>query len=175
MQTAPEVTPQEVSYHLSEREFLAGCAALWAYRAVGRAGNFAAAAIVASGGALLLGAGVPGLWGPALIFCGALFIALDLWRTHLWRGHYRRSRGLRGQIILRLTAEGVRVWDQAGERVLRWQQFQAFAQTEVFLFLILSPRQFLIVPVGAFADQASLASFADVLSRRVRRLPRRIL
>jgi hypothetical protein len=149
------------------------CHALWAYRAMGRFGNYVTAAVVAFCGAFLLWQGVPGPWA-YLLFAGvAVFVALDLIRDRLWRRYFRGLEKYRGPLTATVDDNGVGVDSAEGVHVHPWSVFRSFVSTDAFIFLIIDQRQFSVIPKDAFESPAQATTFEGIVADHLKRMPRR--
>jgi len=164
-----------VTYHLDEAAFMRGCNALWAYRAIGRFGNYLVAVMVGLIAVFLLWQGVPGPWAYILLGCAGLFLLLDAARDRLWRRHYRGLEKYRGPITATVSDAGVGVDGPEGVHLVPWQQFRSFLSTGDFLFLIIDQRRFSIIPRSAFETPAEASRFEDMVANHLPRLPKKLL
>ncbi len=151
------------------------CGELWAYRALGRAGNYGLAGVVMLCAGFLFWQGVPGPFALLLVAGALVFVAMDLLRDRLWRRHFRALRKYKAPITATVATAGVGVSSLEGDHQQPWKLFLGFARTESFLFLLVDQRQFSVIPLDAFEASEAAAAFETVLSRHLRRLPRRFL
>ncbi len=151
------------------------CGELWAYRALGRAGNYGLAAAVILCAGFLFWQGVPGPFAPLLVAGALVFVVMDLLRDRMWRRHFRAMRKYEGPITATVAAAGVGVSSLEGNHHQPWNRFQSFARTDSFLFLLVDQRQFSVIPLDAFASREETAAFESILSSHLHRLPRRFL
>jgi hypothetical protein len=151
------------------------CGELWAYRAMGRLGNYGVAGVVILCAGFLFWQRVPGPFAPLLAIGVLVFVAMDLLRGRLWRRHFRSLRKYEGPITATVAAPGVGVSSLEGDHHLPWNRFLGFARTDSFLFLLVDQRQFSVIPLDAFASIERAAAFESILSSHLRRLPRRFL
>lgn len=162
-----------VTYAVDEATFMRSCHALWAYRAIGRWGNFAIAGAIIACAILLIWKGVPGPVAPLLVAGGLVIVAMDLLRDWLWRRQFRRAIALQGVQSVKITAQGVASRPDDDAIFRPWRSFQCFARTDEFLFIIIDQRHFLSIPLAAFSDAQAAAGCEAMLVAHLRRLPRR--
>lgn len=151
------------------------CHALWAYRGVGRIGNYVVAVFVMLCGGFLIWQGVPGPWAWLLFLGAAVFVLMDMTRNRLWRRHYRSLAKYRAPLTATLCDDQVQVDGAEGKNQLPWSHFRSFLRTDTFLFLIIDQRQFSIIPLDAFDTPQQANAFEAVLIDHLKRVPRRYL
>jgi hypothetical protein len=166
-------TTVSVTYQLDEARYMRACHALWAYRAIGRTGNYVIAGVVTLCALFLFWQGVPGILAPLMIVGVAIFVALDIGRDLLWRRHFRNLTKYTAPITATVGPIGVGVDGAEGVHHQPWSSFQHFAVTDAFVFLLIDQRQFSVIPLDAFATPARAAAFEAVLIDHLKRLPRR--
>ena len=130
---------------------------------------------MALGGAALIWQGVPGWPGPVLLGGGLLALATSFARDRVWRRFYRGALKYTAPITATFDASGVGVQSAEGENHVGWAHFRHFAVTPDFLLLIVDQRDFSIIPRAAYPDPTTGAAIEDLVSRHLKRLPRRYL
>lgn len=167
------MTTQSITYEIDEARFMRACHALWAYRAMGRVGNYITAGVVGLCAGFLVWQGVPGLWA-TLLFVGVIaFVIMDQMRERLWRRHYQNLTKYRAPLTATVGPDGVAVMGDEGSNHLPWTYFRHYARADDFLFLIIDQRQFSVIPIDAFETSGHATSFEGVLANHLKRLPRK--
>lgn len=164
-----------LTYSLTEPQFIAACHSLWAHRAIGPRGNLLVAMALSALGAFLIWQAVPGWWGWALIIGSAIIIAMNTARDRIWRRAYRQSPKYKGDIHAQFSEDGVAVQSGEGQSEVTWSHFQFFLRTPAAVFLIVDQRQFSVIPTSAFSDKVHADRFEALLAAHLKRLPRRYL
>lgn len=162
-----------VTYELDEARFMQACHALWAWRGVGRMGNYIVAGVVMLCGGFVIWQDVPGPWG-WLLFCGvAVFVCMDVMRDRLWRRYYHSLAKYRAPLTATFDHDGVQVDGAEGQNHLPWTHFRSFLRTDAFLILIIDQRLFSIIPLDAFETPQQANACEGLMIDHLKRLPRR--
>lgn len=149
------------------------CHGLWAWRGVGRVGNYIVAGVVVFCAGFLIWQGVPGPWG-WLLLCGvAVFVVMDVMRDRLWRRYYRSLAKYRAPLTATISQDGVQVDGAEGVNALPWTHFRSFLRSDAFIFLIVDQRQFSVIPLDAFETPQQANAFEGIVTDHLKRLPRR--
>ncbi|MCP4937282.1 MAG: YcxB family protein [bacterium] len=153
-----------VTYEIDEACFIRACHALWTYRAIGRFGNFVVAGGIGLCGAFLIWLEVAGFALYLLFVCVALLVALTLLRDLFWRRYYRKLEKYRGPITTIISDDSIEVILPQGSYTVQWSTFSSYLRTDEFLLLVISQRQFSIIPLSAFITLATAAHFERLVA-----------
>jgi hypothetical protein len=163
--------PLSVTYEIDEACFIRACHALWTYRAIGRFGNLVVAGGVGLCGAFfLIWLEVAGSALYLLFVCVALLVALTLLRDLFWRRYYRKLEKYRGPITTNISDGSIEVILPQSSHTVHWSTFSSYLRTDEFLLLVISQRQFSIIPLSAFITLATAVRFERLVADHLPRM-----
>lgn len=149
------------------------CRQLWAYRAVGSAGNIITASLVGGVGVFMLWQGAPGALPWVFVGGAAVGLGLNETRNILWRRAYRRMTKYPGPISAHFDAYGVGVESAEGDARHPWTYFRHYVLTQDYLFLLRDTRSFSILPRAAFGEAAQFNTVEELVKTNLPPLRRR--
>lgn len=162
-----------LTYTISETEFMQAARNLWRHEGIGERGNWIMAAIVAAIGAALLILGLTSGWIWA--FASAMLIILTLLRAVLWRRAYRRAPKYKSPITATFEADTIQTTSADGNSTLSWDFFSKYAETSDHFHLYVKRRAISFIPKSALKTSDDVAQLRALFDANLARTKKRWL
>lgn len=163
--------PVTITVHPTEEEFMQACHDLWASDGIGPSGNLILTTAFGLGGVGLALAGMGMGW--FLVGAALTVVLMSLLRDRIWRCYYRSSGRFAAPTTSVFADAGIHVTGPLGTRDMPWSECRSYLESAEFLILVMSRRQFSVLPKAALhsADLDTLrALIACHLTVKRRRL-----
>ena len=155
----------EISYSLTQSEFMAAAEAHWKAQRVGTVSSV----FVGLGAGLLGGLIVmPFPWfGWVFLVLGAILLTLSGARWRIWSKAFKEARKYTEAIHVIFTEEGIHVDGAEGPSDLNWTFYSSYLDVPDHVLLYMTKRAFSVIPKSAFRGEEGVREFLDLVESKL--------
>jgi hypothetical protein len=155
----------EISYTLTQSEFMAAAEAHWKAQGVGTASSVFVGLGVALLGGLIV---VPFPWfGWVFLILGAILLTLSGARWWIWCRAFKEARKYTEAIHVVFAEEGIHVDSAEGTSDLNWTFYSSYLDVPDHVLLYMTKRAFSVIPKSAFGGEEDLREFLRLVELRL--------